>query len=276
LQEYFEGFAKIKSLGKFASVTLPIYKSSQYNKWKNRGSKLCLSIKIFKKNFQLTWDWERDPSPAGEKVVGLDQGLKTVVTLSDGQSTPNQCPHGHSLESVIDKLARKKKDSKGFKKAQTHRKNFTHWSINQLNFSGLKEVRLEKVVNIRKGRSCSRKMSHWSNPEIRDKIKRRCEELEVPVIEQSCAYRSQRCSACGIVRKANRKGKFYTCKGCKWECDADLNAALNHESDLPDIPFSLLGKKLNLGDGFLWKSDGIFRLDGSELIVPVDQKNNFQ
>lgn len=112
-------------------------------------------------------------------------------------------------------------------------------------------------------------MKYWSNPEIRDKVKRRCEELDVPVVEQSCAYRSQRCSKCGQVRKANRKGKLYFCKNCGFEIDSDLNASLNHVVDLPDIPHSFLGKKLNLGDGFFWKPDGFFM--DAERRVPCSQ-----
>lgn len=195
-----------------------------------------------------------------------------VATCSDGQVTPKFCPHGHSLESITNKLARKKKGSKSFKKAQKHRENFVNWSINRLNFNGVKEVRLEKVVNIRFGRKSSRKMSHWSNPEIRDKVKRRCEELEVPVVEQACPYRSQRCNECGNVRKANRKGKIYSCKNCGYSNDADYNAALNHLCDLPAVPRAFMCQKLNLGNGFFWKPEGFFNFDGSELLVPDKQK----
>ena len=45
----------------------------------------------------------------GNKIIGIDQGLKTVATLSDGQTTPDTDCHGHSLQSVIKKLSRKKK-----------------------------------------------------------------------------------------------------------------------------------------------------------------------
>jgi len=50
-------------------------------------------------------------------------------------------------------------------------------------------------------------MTHWSNPEIRDKVLWRCEELEVPVVLQESVYRSQRCHQYSLVRKANRKGR---------------------------------------------------------------------
>lgn len=272
----FAGFVKLASLGDFLKILAPIDITSQLRKWENAGANLSPSIKLFKKGFQLSWSLERSPVSQGAKVIGLDQGYKTVATLSDGQTTPEKDHHGHSLESVIGGLSRKKKGSKGFSKAQTHRKNFVNWSINQLNLSGLKELRLEKVVNIRHGKSCSRSMSHWSNPEIRDKILRRCEWLEVPVVEQSCVYRSQRCSCCGLVRKANRKGKIYECKGCGKVGDADLNAALNHEADLPPIPFGFRVLRKNLGSGLLWTPSGIFEVDGSELIVPDSQAKIFQ
>lgn len=267
------GFVCINFGKNFGKVKIPINDSSQLRKWKEeRKSRLCNFIKLFKNRFQLSWDWKREPHEQGDKIVGVDQGFKDVLTLSDGQTTPKNCSHGHSLQSICESLARKEPGSKGFEKAQEHRKNFVNFSINQLNLSGLKELRLEKVVNIRSGRRSSRLMSHWSNPLIRDKIKRRCEELEVPVVEQSCAYRSQRCNACGNVRKANRKGKIYCCRNCGHECDSDLNAAKNHEVDLPAIPYRLFPRKMNLGDGFFWKPEGIFTFEGSEFIVLDDTK----
>lgn len=273
----FEGFARLKCLGKhFPQIIIPIERTKMSQKWINNGAKMCNSIKIFKDKCQLAWKVEKIPHPQGDKIVGADQGLKTVVTLSDGQTTPSTDIHGHSLESILNKLSRKKKGSKGFKKAQDHRKNFINWSINQLNLSNIKELRLEKVKNIRFKKRSSRKMSHWSNPEIVNKLKRRCEELEVPIVEQSSVFRSQRCSHCGLTRKANRKGKTYICKGCNSESDSDWNAAKNHECDLPDVPRTFLKRRLNLGDGFYWLPHGFFLPDGSELIVPDGKKNKFQ
>jgi transposase len=260
----FLGFLELKSIGSlFGKIRIPLNKNSRV-KGSHRKSFL-----ISKRSIQIAWDIEPTPIIKGNRIIGLDQGYKTVVTMSDGQISPKNCNHGHSLESIIEKLSNKKKGSNAFKKSQAHRKNFVNWSINQLDFSNLKELRLEKVVNIRKGVSSSRKMSHWSNPEIRDKIKRRCEELEVPIIEQSCAYRSQRCNQCGLVRKANRNGKNYTCNYCFNIIDADLNAAKNHEIDLPPIPFSFIGKKYNLKSGFFWKLDGFYSFDGVELLSPT-------
>lgn len=276
-RKHFEGFIKLYCLGsEFKNIYIPIDQTSQFKKWILAGAKLCGSITLFKTGFQLAFDLKRNPVSQGDKELGVDQGYKTVATLSDGQTTPECCQHKHTLQSILQKLARKKRGSKSFKKAQAHRKNFVHWSINQLNFKGFKAVKLEKIVNIRYKKRCSRVMSHWNNPEIRDKIKRRCEELEVPIEEQSCVYRSQRCCQCGLVRKANRKGKIYKCNGCENTMDADLNAAKNHEIDLFPVPNALIVKRLNLGKGFFWKSNGFFDVFGSEIIVPNNQIKIFK
>jgi hypothetical protein len=262
----FLGFIRLKSLGSiYGEIKIPINKQSLAN------GKMQGGFLFTKKHIQISWEKETNPIEKGDKILGIDQGILDVVTCSDGQKTPKTDNHGHSMQSIIDKLSRKKKGSKSFKKTQDQRKNFVNWSINQINFKGVKEVRLEKVVNIRFKKKSSRKMSHWSNPEIINKIKNKCLELEVPVIEQSCSYRSQRCSSCGQVRKANRKGKQYNCKNCGYSNDADLNASLNHICDLPDVPKAFLGSKLNLKDGFFWKPNGFFNYDGSELRVPNNQ-----
>lgn len=271
----FLGFLRLSSLGKaFGRLVIPVCRSRPSTKWASRCGTPASSFKLLANEIQLAWEWERKPAPKGKDVLAIDQGLKSVATCSDGQVTQSTDVHGHSLESVCQRLARRKRGSKAFRRAATHRKNFINHAINRLNFTGFREVRLEKVVNIRFGRSSSRVMSHWTNTLIRDKILRRCEELEVPVIEQPSAYRSQRCSNCGLVRKANRKGKTYAC-GCGYSADADLNAAMNHAQDLPPIPWSFLGKKLSLGKGFFWKPDGFTLPAGSESIVPDDLKTSF-
>lgn len=262
----FLGFLAIKSVGsKYGKIIIPIPYSRKIEGEMKRGF-------LFKENhIQICFKEQVTPISKGDKILGIDQGLKSVVTLSDNQSINDKDNHGYTLTKIIEKISKKRKGSKAFKRAVTQRKNFVNWTINKINFNGVREVRLEKIVNIRYKKKTSKKMSHWSNPEIRDKIKRICEKLEVPVIEQSCAYRSQRCSNCGQVRKSNRSGKQYNCKNCGYSIDADYNASLNHVIDLPDVPRDLLSRKFNLRDGFFWLTSGFYLRDGSELRVPNSQ-----
>lgn len=262
---YFNHFLQLKSIGKeFGKIRLPIKNHRHSCKLRSKGQRLN-SFLISEKQVEIRFRFEEKKKAKGSKV-GADQGKNTTLALSDGQTTPQTDAHGHSLHSIITKLARKKKGSKAFKKAQDHRKNFIHWSINQLNFKNIKQVNLEEIRHITYKSRVSRTMSHWTNTLIRDKLKSSCLEQEVLVREQQSAYRSQRCSQCGLVRKANRRGKRYACKGCGLEIDADLNAAKNHEQELQYLSWelrkSIQENRLNYGSGFYWRA-------GEELTVPL-------
>ena len=268
------GFVKLASLGKgIDDIVIPIqnYKYlSRYSKderWVLKGGFLISEDSI-------TLRWERGESlKFNGLVVGGDTGFKTVLTLSDGQATPHHDCHGHSLESICQVMKRKKKGSKAFRACQDHRENFINWSINQLNLDGVKEIKLEKVVNIFHGKKTSRLMSSWTNSIIERKVGSISEIEEVSLSLEKSAYKSQRCFSCSLVLKSNRKGKLYTCKACGYTADADLNGARNNSIDLPRIPGWLINSKMNRKGGFFWKPEGLFNLDGSELRVPEIPKD---
>jgi transposase len=116
----------------------------------------------------------------------------------------------------------------------------------------------------------NRYLSHWAYALIKDKLIRLGETEGFCVSEVPNEFRSQRCSSCGWVRKANRKGKTFKCTSCNFSHDADLNAASNLALDLFKVPFWVRLKKLNK-EGFFWKPDGLFSLC-QEPIVPDAQK----
>jgi len=268
----FNGFLKLKSITKDKlEIAIPIKHSRHSLKLASKGE-LKKSFLISEKFIYFRWEIPVTALKLNGKILGADQGYKDILTLSDGTVTTKTDSHGHSLESVIEKVSRKKKGSKAFAKAKVHQKNFVNWSINQLNFLNVKEVKMEEIFNINFGRKTSRKLSHWQNTLIRDKVESKCMEDGVRFTLQSCAYKSQRCNACGNVRKANRKGKVYSCKNCGTVCDADLNAAKNHEQILPDIPYALRKMRLNLGAGFFWDSSGFSTIDGGILQYPLNQE----
>lgn len=261
--KHFDQFIRIKSTG-FPHICLPI---KTYKKLKHNAKQLG-EIRLFNDKIILSYEIPNPSKRTEGKKIGADPGVNTVLSLSDNQQTPTD-PHGHNLQTITNKLARKKKGSKSFQRAQEHRKNYVNWSINQLNFDGIREIRLEKI-NLFTGKR-SRKLSHFAHDLIATKIFNLAEELGVQVILQSCIYRSQRCSGCGMVCKKHRKGKVYTCSNCGLNIDSDVNAALNHEADLPDIPMSFTALKLNK-TGFFWKETGLFDLSGQELGVPDANK----
>ena len=261
-------FIQLKSIGKiFKKIRIPISYHRQSLKWKKQG-KILPSFLINEKFIDLRYEIPTPKLKENGKIVGADQGKSTCLSLSDGQvtKTDNQ---GWDLSTILAKLAKKKKGSKAFKKTEEHRKNYINWSINQLNLSQIKKINLEKIKDLRKGKKTSRLMSHWAYALIKSKLIKFCEEQKVSVSEQSCVYRSQRCNQCGLVRKSQRQGKIYACS-CGYVGDADINASLNHEINLPSVDF-LRGKGHNIG-GFYWIESGIYDLCHKELTVPCTKK----
>lgn len=270
----FQYFIRLKSIFKDKTETnIPVKMHKRALKWKNiPEAKLCNSILLGEKSINLRWEVPDVPLKSEGRTVGADQGMKDVLTCSDGQTTPKIDKHGHTLEKIMDRMCRKRSDSKAMERAQEQRENFINWSINQLSFEGINKINLEKIWNIGYRKTRSAKMSHWTNTLIRDKVEAKAQEHGVRVQEQSSIYRSQRCSGCGMVRKANRKGKVYECRGCGLEIDSDFNASLNHEISLPEIPWTLRERNLNRGTGFYWKPHGLFDCEGRSLqsLPPVE------
>ena len=176
------------------------------------------------------------------------------------------------------KACRCKKGSKGFKRAKEHQKNFVNQSINALDLSNIKEVKLEKIWNIGYKNPRTRYLATWQNTLIEDKIQKKCGDEGVRFTLNSCTYRSQRCSIpeCGYVNKQNRKGKKFVCLHCGNAMDSDTNGARNNdEPNLPEVPYSL--RRLNLNrtkEGFFWKVDGFFDSVGRSLqsLLHVEDK----
>jgi hypothetical protein len=261
----FDFFLRLRSLGKkYSKISIPI-KSHKHSK-KYKEFELKNSFLVNEKYVNLRWEKKVEKRTEG-LTIGCDQGKTDVTTFSNSVIPPRFNAHGKSLGSIMIALSKCKKGSKRFARKQEERKNFINWSLNQLNFDNVKQINLEKVWNIGYKNRTSRLMSHWTNTLIRDKLKRLCEELGVQVKEQCCTYRSQRCSSCGMVRKSQRKGKFYKCE-CGFEIDADLNAALNHEIELPDVSWELRREQRNR-KGFYWLPEGFFDLSRVEFGVSL-------
>lgn len=259
---HFDYFIKLKTIRKGQSIKIPIKLTKPANKWLQRGE-LKQAIRLSNKNITLMYDIPNTEKHGG-RIVGADQGSITTLTLSDGQST-TQDKHGHNLTSIQETLTRRRKGSKGFKRAQQHRENYINWSINQLDLSNIREVRLEKIRDIRRNKQTNKSLQHWTYPLIKEKVESLCEDVGCKFTEVDNAFRSQRCSKCGWVRKANRKGKQFKCNLCSFVEDSDYNAAVNLELDLVEVPYWLRLRKLNR-KGFYWMPDGFFTVSHQPIV----------
>ena len=189
-------------------------------------------------------------------LVGIDQGqrkLFSAVYINEKLNNKDidcylterdlkEQLHNNTYNEVCDKIARRQKGSKGFKRAQEHRKNLINQAVNILakifNFEDdVAEVRLEKLRRLGEGKKKSRKLQAFNYADLRQKIERKCIETNVELTETSNAYRSQRCSLCGFVHSKNRLngGEEFKCLKCGYTADADMNSAKNQVAKIPPI-----------------------------------------
>ena len=251
----FDGWITLTSIGNKMKIQLPFKKTKHFNKLLKQKGVITSGARFSKKSITFMFNIPDTPIKKEGNTIGIDIGQRICLSVSNGQQIETD-PHGHTYYSICEELARKKKGSKGFLRKQQHRTNFINYCINRINFEGVKELRIEKIRQLRTGKRTSRLLSGWSYKEIFDSLKAKATVLGVHVTEFLPTYTSQRCSKCGWVRKSNRKGKVFKCGNCGYTTDADLNASFNISLELPAISKEVRLKKLNQ-KGFFWNPSGI-------------------
>ena len=213
---------------------------------------MCNVIVLSKANVTMSFEMPLVAPVTGGTTIGLDIGMINAFTTSDAQQSAPDI-HGHTLNTIAAKLARKTKGSRAFARAQAHRTNYTGWAFNRLNLKGVSTLRVENIKYLRRGRKTSRQLTHFAYPQMYTKLQDLCNSYGCSMEKINPTYTSQRCSKCGRVRSSNRQGRLYKCDACKTECDSDYNAALNIAADLPPIGKAVRLKRKNR-KGFYWNA----------------------
>ena len=247
----FDGWLKLNCLGRKMEIHLPIKKTKHFLEMESRG--------ILKSGCRISHSWVAfnfeipDPEPIAKgSTIGIDIGLLDCWTSSDGQKSQRD-KDNWNLEQINYRLARRKKGSKGFARAQAHRTNYVNWSLNRLNLDNVQQINIENIKHIRKGKRVSRKLSSWTYTEIFDKLDSLGATSGVQVNRVNPAFTSQRCSECGWTRRVNRDGKAFRCRACGFTADADWNASRNIALGLP-TPWAERRDRKNI-QGFFWEPE---------------------
>jgi transposase len=259
----FDGWITISSIGDGLKIVIPIKKQKHFNKLLSEGQ-LKLGIRLTEKYISFMFELPDPIIKTEGKLIGIDVGQKSILTSSDGTSVDAD-KDGHTYQTICNKLARKKKGSNGFKRAQIHRKNFIGWALNQLNWTDLKQINCENIKNLRYKKVTSKALRHWNYKELFDGLEQKCEENGVQIFKLNPTYTSQRCSTCGWVQKGNRNRKKFKCKICGFTADADLNASINISLPLSELKSKQQWSSKANRTGFYW------HLKSPELTVPVAQ-----
>jgi putative transposase len=184
------------------------------------------------------------PKPVEGRPVGVDLGVRTLATLSDGTTFKNR----RSLERRLKKmkklsksLSRKKKGSRNREKAKLSlaklylrvfniRQDTLH-KITTFLAKNHSRIVIEDlcVSGMLKNKKISRAIADVGFYEFRRQLEYKCGWYGSELVIAPRFYpSSKRCSSCGHVKSnIELSERIYICKNCSLEINRDLNAAIN-------------------------------------------------
>ncbi|MHA2058368.1 MAG: RNA-guided endonuclease InsQ/TnpB family protein [Candidatus Thorarchaeota archaeon] len=185
-----------------------------------------------------------DPSPIQRPKVGVDLGVKTLATLSDGTTFPNPRALGRRLKRmkrVSRSFSRKKQGSKNREKAKLRLAKMYLKTFN------LRQDTLHKVTTylakshstiviedlhvsgMMKSKRLAKAIADVGMYEFRRQLEYKCKWYGSKLVVAPRIFPSSKtCSNCGNRKKElSLSERVYVCEACGIRVDRDLNAARN-------------------------------------------------
>ncbi len=258
------GFPRFKAKGRYASITYPQFGFSIDEERKRHmlrvskigGIKIELHRPIEGNVKTLTIKKEADeyyaifstvseidpPKIVDTNPVGIDMGLETFATLSDGRkiTKPNFAKKAEKHIARWQRIvARREKGSKRRDKAKlklerewqtvnNRSKDFIFKTVSDLTDSGYTSFAVEglHIQNMLQNRRLARFIQSASWRGFMQALSCKAEEAGVRVMVVDPRNTSQTCSNCGAVQSLSLSDRTFDC-GCGYHADRDINAARN-------------------------------------------------
>jgi len=185
---------------------------------------------------------ETQPLPKSDKAIGIDVGLTTFATFSDGSKVENPRffrKEEKALAKAQRKLSKQEKGTSERKKARkvvsriheritNKRSDFAHQEarkiINQYGTICIEDLSINQMVHNR----CLSKSIHdaaWNM--FAQYLFYKAESADRVLVRVNPAYTSQTCSKCGHREVKKLSDRVHDCSCCGFVCDRDHNASLN-------------------------------------------------
>ena len=234
---------------------LPKIKVAEVPRWPNgevksitfsrRGDKYFISVRFDVPNPKNT----RLPHTLDGGTVGIDWGLKTLLTLSDGTTftAPSYSKIDRQIKKAQRSVSRKKLGSRNRERAKikllrktTHKINMIEDTLHKAttfivqNYNSIKIEDL-RSSNMMRNHSLARRIAEGSFYKFKTMLIYKTEQLRIEygrnvAIELvNPRNTSQICSSCGTQAEIKLKlsDRIFTCMKCGMSKDRDLNAAIN-------------------------------------------------
>lgn len=228
---HFDSFLKIRSVGEKLKLDIPIQKHKHFNKWSAKGRRLNAYI-ITPDYVQFSFEVITEPKKEAGNTIGIDTGIKSLATTSDGQRI------GDKIESIISDINKCEHGSKRQKRLRNYLKHYIDESVKNV-FSQnpyvcrivverLSNMNFKSKVKRKYNRGFRKVIGNWNYRYWLTRLEMACEENCVRYTSVNPANTSITCVRCGHSDKANRpKQDIFKCVKCHHEDHADINAAKN-------------------------------------------------
>jgi len=229
--EEFDLWLHLRGIGNKIIFDVPIKKHRHFNKLELIGKRLN-SYVITKDYVTFSFEIETGPKKDVKEIVGMDTGIDTLATLSNGKQ------FGGNIKESIKRINRCKHGSNGQKRATSALRNKMSYIAKQIIGSGMDMIVIESLKNITqktkmKGKivkNTRKLIGRWNVRYFQDRIRQLSELNRISFRTVYPAYTSQTCSSCGSTDRKNRNKEVFKCKSCGYEANADINAAVNIRS----------------------------------------------
>lgn len=184
------------------------------------------------------------PLPACSKATGIDVGLTSFATLSNGEKIPNHRFFRQEEKALAKSQRKLSKQTKGTRKRYKARKivariheritnkrhNFCHQTARKL-INSFDTIAVEdlNINNMQKDnfRCINKSIGDAAWRIFFDILSQKAVEAARKVIKVNPAYTSQDCSQCGYRQIKKLFDRVHNCSCCGLVLDRDHNAALN-------------------------------------------------
>jgi transposase len=219
----FDAWLHLCGIGQSTIIDLPIKLHKQWHKW-NAVGRLLNSFVVSPDFVQFAFEIDVGPKLPPTSCIGLDTGINTLATLSTGEQL------GTDLKDKINVVLRKKRGSKGYKRAvRTLRQRMDE--VAKKATDGISLLVVENLSGIKTSRRLSRNtrrlVSNWQLGHWFQRLEKACQEKNVSFRTVPPYKTSQICQSCGHVDQRNRHNQKFLCRKCGFADNADINAAKN-------------------------------------------------
>ncbi len=227
--------------------------------------KTCYLVKRVDKWFVvIACEVEVKPPVNTEPPVGIDVGLKSFLTDSNGETVDNP-RHFRSTERKLRtqqrRASRRVKRSKRRRKAniqvaKTHlkvrrqRRDF-HFKVAKRYAESASAIFVEdlNVQGMVRNHHLAKSISDAGWAQFLSILECKAESAGSRVVKVAPHWTSQRCSSCGAIVPKSLSVRTHVCTHCGYVADRDVNAAINIlQAGLEKIPLGQSGQAITYGD----------------------------